>query len=326
MIRNLIVFLVVQLLIYSCAQVSLPIENNRWNLQRVAASSDFSGRDMQECISYKGYIYLSHGWTNDNTTYNDLWRSADGKKWEQVLENTPYDLFADLVSYNGKVYAIKESVWVTEDMLMWVKISNSTPMVETLSSVSFPWPQFREVLVFNNEIYALADGTANVFKTKNGIDWDLVTSKAGYGARGMASIVATSGYIYLVGGTIAGNNNIPNATYPLFKTYSDVWRSSDGENWELIADGLPFGERMWSNVAIFDKKIVLIAGYSNIYNYDYQTIWTSTDGIMWEVCPFEIPSRHEAGVVVFNDSLFIIGGFNLPNVRNDVWVITKNMN
>ena len=78
---------------------------------RMAEHTDFTPRDTAEDFVLDGKMWISNAYHAGNVLVRDLWNSADGVNWNQVLDNTPYDGYAEMAVYQDKLWAIKESVW-----------------------------------------------------------------------------------------------------------------------------------------------------------------------------------------------------------------------
>jgi hypothetical protein len=94
--------------------------------------------------------------------------------------------------------------------------------------------------------------------------------------------------------------------------FSDVWKTGDGINWELVTDAAPWQPRYWHNVAWFDHKMWVIAGAA--YQTDNNETWYSENGIDWHELknsPFGI--RHAAATTVYDNALWLMSGINTNN-------------
>ena len=123
---------------------------------------------------------------------------------------------------------------------------------------------------------------------------------------------------------IGGLSCTPDAAVTTY--YGDVWTSSNGANWSqtLSTGNSPFGSRYGHRVLSLNGKMFLIGGKSagNLKN----DVWSSTDGVTWTNIlpnaitpgPGQFTHRMDFGAQVFNNLLWIIGGFD-GNDRNDVW-------
>lgn len=120
---------------------------------------------------------------------------------------------------------------------------------------------------------------------------------------------------------IGGLNCTPDASVTTY--FGDVWTSGDGVNWTqtLSTASSPFGIRYGHRVLSLNGKMYLIGGNSGAPKND---VWSSTDGVNWTNIlpnsfspgPNQFTARMDFGAEVFNNLLWVIGGF--PDT-NDVW-------
>jgi hypothetical protein len=240
--------------------------------------------------------------------FNDVWRSRNGVNWKQMTDNAGWAGRAGLSSvvFKGEIYIMGGSF-------------NDDPAI-----IGGP----PERVYFND-----------VWKSRDGADWELLTDNAPWEPRAGAVVVAKNGYMYLLG----GENGficepLPFCDPPYF---NDVWRSQDGANWEQVTAEADWVARPGHQAAVVKDKIVLFGGFGLISNP--MDVWTSKDGANWEqvsdspwnaVSPDEI--KYDFDVVVsqgkkhgLGPSIFTFGGdretfdfedpTNYLRVDNDVW-------
>ena len=94
---------------------------------RLAEHAAFSLRDTAEGVVFQGKLWLSNGYITGGGVVRDLWNSSDGVNWTKVLDDTPYDAYAEMAVYDGKLWAVKQSVWNSADGLTWNKVLAATP-------------------------------------------------------------------------------------------------------------------------------------------------------------------------------------------------------
>jgi len=80
---------------------------------------------------FKGKMWLSNGFYHGNITHRDLWSSPDGLTWtkhspevpfdeiNKTHGGMPYDAYSELVVFKDKLWAVKGSVWDTDDGKTW---------------------------------------------------------------------------------------------------------------------------------------------------------------------------------------------------------------
>ena len=126
--------------------------------------------------------------------YNDVWRSTDGANWERLDSSGP----------------------------RWMARAGFS------------------AIVFKGWIYVLGGGKGDdfaiggsgrelfndVWRSRDGRTWELVTKNAGWPARAGAAVVEKNGYMYILGGEDGFDCTDPGKPCPPY--FNDVWRSRDG--------------------------------------------------------------------------------------------------
>lgn len=130
--------------------------------------------------------------------------------------------------------------------------------------------------------------------------------------------------------------------FPTSRFFDDVWRSSDGINWELMTDDAPWEPRAGLSAEVVGEHIYVLGGSQNddssiigaggparIY---YNDVWRSADGANWELMTDDAPWEPRAGgaTVERDGLLYLFGGEDgftcepIPDCEppyfNDVWV------
>jgi hypothetical protein len=191
-------------------------------------------------------------------------------------------------------------------------------------------------VVFNNAIWVMGglDGNpvtqgtmvqywkaphfADVWKSKNGHDWELVTDKAPWGKRRSLPLVVFKDKIWLIGGYEQGVG-----------TKGDIWSTNNGKDWKLVTEGASFGAREGHTVTVFQDKLWLIGGVNFDKRETYNDVWYSEDGLIWKPAttnaPFSV--RYDHDVSVFKDKMWLTGGLDFgDNISHDIWTSTDGFN
>lgn len=113
----------------------------------------------------------------------------------------------------------------------------------------------------------------------------------------------------------------------------DIYTSEDGISWTLlVADG-PWEIRAWPGFLSMNGKLWLFGGagaWNTTSPYYYRDVWSSTDGLNWkeEIREADFPGRYWFGANVFDNKLWILGGYNYYDDlngdlhrgnKNDIW-------
>jgi hypothetical protein len=248
----------------------------------------------------------------DSTFFNDVWSSTDGTNWEQLTANAPWKERAGLsaIVFDGSIFVIGGG---------------------------------------NGDDVAIG-GTGrelfnDVWRSSNGINWELVTDNAPWPARAGAAVVEKNGYLYILGGEdgFLCNSESGSLQCPYF---NDVWRSHDGASWELVTAAAGWSPRPGHQCQVVQDTIVCFGGFGfpagdptvPVHPSD---VWASRDGENWAQtsdAPWNASSSADVkydfdSLVVEGEpdgmgpSIFTFGGdreasFLAPSpmlVDNDVW-------
>ncbi len=292
------------------AQDAAPLQA-QWEL--ITEHAQFGPRDTAEPFVFDGRMWLSNGYFHGNVLYPDLWVAEPGAvNWRCVLEKTPYWPYAEMVVYDGRIFAIKGDVWTSTDGEHWEQILAETP---------FGVRGYGEVLVHDGKIWQI--GGSDIWTTTDGVNWTQVAADLPYGGRSGSAILAFNGKLWLMAGSVNIPNDPPEAGYETITTYNDVWCSEDGVTWERVLEHAPWAPRKWVVGEVYRDRMFIIGGYDNRNEANFGDVWWSRDGVNWHELPTPegYRGRHEVTPYVFDDSLWIVAGNTWP-VVNDVWRIT----
>jgi hypothetical protein len=277
---------------------------------RVAEHAPFAARDTSEGVVFAGKMWLSNGWLGENRLQRDLWSSTDGITWTLVSTNTPYDGYAEMVVYRGRIWAVKGSVWNSVDGVRWQRVAEKTP---------FGARGYGELVVHQRALWQLGSG-ADVWRSRDGVRWDCATTNAAYGPRFASAAASFKGKLWVMGGAIERTNTPPEGLYKKFTTFNDVWCSRDGAEWTRAVEHAPWGPRMWFIPVVYADRLWIIGGFDNVHRANFDDVWWTQDGIQWHRLDTKtkFSPRHESTVYVYRDSLWVVAGNSWPLI-NDVW-------
>jgi hypothetical protein len=280
---------------------------------RVVENAEFSERDTAEDAVFLGKMWISNAYHPGNVLVRDLWNSSDGVHWTRVLDETPYDGYAEMAVFQGKLWAIKGSVWNTSDGLHWTKVLDKTP---------FGSRGYGELVVFKGELWQLGSGD-DVWHSKDGVNWVCAAKNLSWGKRSGSAVAVFRNKLWLCGGFTDQPSDPPEKHYPQYTTHNDVWCSADGVNWVRVLDEAPWAPRTWFIAREYAGRLWILGGFSNRESRNFAECWSTTDGRHWEEFrsdPMWSP-RHEPTVYVFDGSLWLVAG-NMWPLMNDVWRLT----
>jgi len=191
--------------------------------------------------------------------FNDVWRSQDGIHWKQMTDSAPWTARAGLSSvvHRGEIYVMAGSfnddpaviggpptrvyfndVWKSRNGRDWVKLTGNAPWAPRAGAIA---------VVKNGYIYLIGGedgficlpGSAcppyfnDVWRTRDGANWELVTDTAEWPARPGHQVVVMKNHFILFGGF--GLSTDPNAPFKPSNPM-DMWTSKDGAHWTQISD------------------------------------------------------------------------------------------
>ena len=281
---------------------------------RVTEHAAFSPRDTAEGVVFSGKMWLSNGYVDGGALARDLWNSTDGVTWTRVSDQTPYDGYAEMTVYDGKMWAVQTSVWNSTDGLKWTQISEKLP---------FGSRGYGELVVHDGKMWQLGSNK-DVWNTTDGVKWTCTAEHAPYDDRYATATVVFKDKLWVMGGAMKDKpNDPPEKIYPQFTTLNDIWCSSDGVNWTRVLEHAPWAARMWSVAIVYADRMWIIGGFDNVHGRNFDDLWWSEDGTSWQrlETKTKFTPRHEVTPYVWDNHLWILGG-NMWPVMNDVWRLT----
>lgn len=258
------------------------ISKHEWQL--VNSNNTFVKRDGAGACVFKDTMYLLGGWNPlDSVNFPNLTNSE---------------------------------IWKSTDGNNWTLAGNA------------PWESRHTfgTLVFNNKIWVLGgDQQQNHFQpdiwnSADGINWNLVDSAAPWGDRVTHISCVFNNKMWVMGGQKVVGPNINNT---IDTVYNDVWNSVDGINWNKVTDSAGWAPRAQiEGYCVFNNKMWIFGGgtYNGTRKY-FNDVWNSSDGINWTLVNSEAPweKRQYHEVIVYDNLMWIIGGWDGYNNRSDVW-------
>ena len=163
-------------------------------------------------------------------------------------------------------------------------------------------------IAYRNALWMTAQ--TRTYSSPDGLTWT-EHPKTDWGERIYESIVYFKGRLWMYGGL----------DYQARTFLNDIWSSSDGVTWSKIG-AAGWSPRGSQTVVVYRDRLWLFGGANHIAD-DRSTdsflndIWHSDDGVSWTLVTASAPwsPRDKAGVVVFNDELYLLGGQGMA----DVW-------
>jgi hypothetical protein len=225
--------------------------------------------------------------------------------------------------------------WNPNDKIHFPKICNSEVWSShnghdwNLELQQAPWEgrHYAGCVVHRGEMW-IVGGDCNqghyqhdVWSTPDGVNWKCHCETVPWATRGFGYTVVFKDKIWMMGGQ----------TMPQFAPapevfYNDVWCSEDGVNWKRVLEHAPWSPRGFiSGSAVFQNRLWLMGGGT----YDtpekperdfFNEVWSTPDGKDWQLhaaAPWAQRQMNE--VAVFDDRLWVLGGWGGHANRSDVW-------
>jgi hypothetical protein len=294
------------------------ISSYQWQL--VNPALPFTSRDGSGLLTLNDKMWLIGGWDppyhEDNLyTCSEIWSTPDGISWE-YHGDAPWEgrHISGWLNHENALWVIggdpqsgyKRDVWKSADGINWEEVLDTIPNLSPLRSCYMTASMGGNIYYFGGQpIQYVRENLNQVWRSPDGEIWEQLPD-APWQPRGMVlnSCVDDSDQLWLLGGGRLYDR----------AAFSDVWKTSDGINWELINEAAPWQPRYWQNVAWFDNKMWVITGVA--YQTDNAEVWYSEDGVKWfELKNSPFTGRHAAAATVFENALWLMTGI----ITNDAW-------
>ncbi len=302
----------------SSALFSFTTEHN--TVTQISESAPFSKRKNATLTSFNNKIWLIGGADETGEVLAEIWSSEDGENWTLETNNAAFgprnghaiiEFQNKLWLYNGSNgSALSREIWSSDNGINWTReLSdhpwNNTPFLGQNSTTMF---------VFENKIWRFAayhgdtgDITPerNVWNSNDGKNWVLVTENHGFDRKYGMKVIPFQGKLIAFEGHNSGGSKI-----------SKVRQSTNGIDWEIVSENLPFDIGIYSDAVIQNEKLYLTGGLG------YNELWFTQDGINWKqsVQQRNYPVKSHNSSTLLNEKIYIVGG-NLNEFSNDVWEI-----
>ena len=151
----------------------------------------------------------------------------------------------------------------------------------------------------------------DVWYSQDGATWVNATSDAPWKGRAGHCVVVLNDTMYLIGGFAVDEDDNDEDTNHYM---SDVWSSTDGENWTEVTADAAFGDRAYHAAVVVNDTIYVIGGRKN-GTYYYDDIWKSADGETWTEVSLSdedreiLKERAAMAVATDGDYIYIQGGY-----------------
>jgi hypothetical protein len=302
---------------------SSDFEDFDWSL--LTADPGWAPRAGLQVVELRNEFYLMGGRTpidpailpvpGASTIWSDVWKSSDlGRTWRQILPTDtpdawPARAYFQAVQLKGRMFVLGG---------------------QNFKLVDNPFPG-GPPLVPDSDFFN------DVWSSRDGVNWIQHTAEAPWAGRAGLSAAAFDGAIFVMGGSFNDDPAIiggpPERVY-----FNDVWKSTDGENWELMTEAAPWAPRAGGIAVVKGDYLYLVGGEDGFTCLPglrcppyYNDVWRTADGANWELVTAEAPWPPRPGhqCLVLNNHFVLFGGFGLspdpsqpflPSNPMDVWV------
>ena len=262
-----------------------------WTNVAASSPSPFTARRYHQSLAYNGKLYVIGGNRSDDLILNDVWSSADGITWTNILPPStspgptqfPQRRSHRCIVFKDKLWVVggeywsgteipKNDVWSSTDGVTWT---------EVLADTATPGPsQFEQrcrfsMLTDGDEMYVLGGAGAarlnDVWSSTDGATWTQVRADGaagGFVARIDHSCFNLNGTFFVLAGSDAVG------------ALADVWSSSDkGATWTKLTD-TAFPPRIYTAYTSYGGKYWVASGFHDSY-VSMNDLWSSADGATW---------------------------------------------
>jgi PKD repeat protein len=285
-------------------------------------SAEFSARTGLVSVEYDNKMWVIGGTDQNDSLLNDVWYSTDGEKWAQATASAAFPGRNPqmCIVYQDKIWVIGDGVWSSADGITWT---------ESVASGDLPTfeGQIATVSPDRSRMMVICPVWDSLITSTDGITWDAIST--GYENeitpyRYGFSTVFYDDKVWVIGG-IGGDEG---------SAGTEVWYSTDGENWTLETASAAFPARHYHTSVVFDNKMWVIGGERNSGGADcLNDVWYSTDGVTWILANASaaFPERTLHSSLVFDNKMWVIGGQKEigggmnPVPVNDTWYSTDGV-
>jgi len=301
--------------------------------QEVNDEAPWEARAGLRVVEVDGQLLLLGGRTpnesttpGDSTIWADVWASDDtGATWTQLLDGTEPDLwparaYFQAVVKDDAVFVIGGQDFGLEENPFCALLEQGVEPPPGLGiDPDAPCPEFLPTSNFFNDVWRSTDG----------VNWEEMTAAAPWEGRAGLSAAVLGEHIYVFGGSTNDDSAIVGAAGPERQYFNDVWRSTDGVDWEQVTDAAPWEPRAGAAVVVKDERIFLLGGEDGFTCEPlpdceapyFNDVWTTADGTTWEQVTAEAGWSPRPGHVceLLGEQIVCFGGFGLTTNPTDVW-------
>lgn len=279
------------------------IEVADWEWSQVSDEAPWGGRAGLRVVDLDGTLLLMGGRTpkdspipGDSTIWGDVWASEDkGATWTEVVADGT------------------EGHWPARAYFQAVRKDDA-------------------VYVLGGQDFSANSNFFNdVWRSTDGETWEQMTAEAPWAGRAGLSAAVLGEHLYVMAGSRNDDQAVIGPAGPTCEYFNDVWRSTDGAEWEQMNDAAPWEPRAGGVVLERDGLLWLFGGEAGFLCQPepceppyFNDVWTSPDGAEWtqvtESAGWSPRPGHTCEAV--DEEFVCFGGFGTPTNPQDVWTST----
>ncbi len=253
-------------------------DGKTWDVNRTDAP--WSPKSFQAVAYHNNSLFMSGGSDIGSSDSNYFWKSDNGESWMLPSIEIPWESrtghvflnFKDRLWVMGGVKFDNEKikffgdVWNTTDGITWEKVTENAPWGPR---------DIRAFLEFENKVWIFGGSVledmsfenfttySDVWNTEDGINW--VKKDVPWEDNGISGAFSIGGNLFVLVGD-AFNSDIK------------VYRTTDQEHWEIVAEDVPF--RSYNFSIINTGYYAYIIGGS-IDEMPNRKVWRTDNGVQW---------------------------------------------
>jgi len=313
------------------------IDGAEWT--QAATIGSFPARSNHTSVIYDNKIWVIGGYSGNYM--NDVWYSTDGVIWTQATASAAFPSRSGHTSivYDNKMWVIggyaysdgsiyMNDVWYSSDGVTWTQAT---------ASAEFPVRADHTSVVYDNKMWVIGGESGStsqkhdIWYSSDGIIWTQAIASEHFSVREGHTNLVYNNKMWVIGGSYSYQDVWNHIPYIATVYHDDIWYSADGVTWTEAIDPAAFGKRYGHTSLVYYDKMWVISGYSNSgSHYDYTNdVWYSSNGVEWTqaTASAAFPSRLSHTSVVYNNKMWIIGGYKYPDGHmNDVWYSLPSTN
>ncbi len=306
-----------------------PLQGYLWTRQ--TAGAPWSKRAGLRAVELDERILVLGGRTPNQSTipgdsqiWADVWASDDlGVSWELLTDSTDHwspRAYFQATTKDGSVYVIGGQDYGLEPNPFCALLEQG---LEPPPGIPFdpdePCPEFFPTSEFFNDVWRSPDG----------VQWEQMTAEAPWAGRAGLSAAVLGDHIYVMGGSQNDDSSIIGEGGPARIYFNDVWRSTDGSEWEQMNEAAPWEPRAGGFVVASGDWLYLFGGEDGFTCTPlpdceppyFNDVWRTTDGATWELVTPSAGWSPRPGHVceLLEDQFVCFGGFGLVENPVDIW-------